>query len=133
MDKANEKKVVNISELIIFPDVLLLSFWVFQKNFLLFHPFIEICSIVISVLIFVVSLSTYKYANNDYFYFLGIAFLFVGVIDFVHTLAYKGMDVFLGITANISTQLGIAARYVQAISLLIVLIFIVRKSRRVYG
>ena len=61
------------------------------------------------------------------FLFLGIAYLFISGIDFVHTLAYKGMSIFIGYDANLPTQLWILARYTQSISLLISPIFITRK------
>ncbi|MDZ4164113.1 MAG: MASE3 domain-containing protein, partial [Smithellaceae bacterium] len=57
------------------------------------------------------------------------AYLFVGAIDAVHTLAYKGMGVFQGYDANLPTQLWIGARYVESLSLLIAPFFFDRKLR----
>lgn len=51
--------------------------------------------------------------------FIAIAFLFTGFIDLIHTLAYKGMNIFPGNDANPATQFWIAGRYLQSISLLI--------------
>ena len=59
--------------------------------------------------------------------FLGIAFLFIAILDLLHTLAYKGMDIFSGYGANLPTQLWIAARYVQALSLLLAPVFLTRR------
>jgi hypothetical protein len=62
---------------------------------------------------------------------LGIAYLFVGFIDIIHTLAYVGMGVFLGYGANLSTQLWIAARYLQSISLLIACFIFERRKIKI--
>jgi PAS domain S-box-containing protein len=56
--------------------------------------------------------------DNNYLLLVGIAYLFVALIDLVHTLAYKGMSIFVGYGANLATQLWIAARYLQSASLL---------------
>ncbi len=65
--------------------------------------------------------------DNNYLLFLGIAYLFIGGVDLVHTLTYKGMGIFSGYDANLPTQLWISARYVESISLLIAPLFIPRK------
>ena len=65
-------------------------------NFLLFHSLAELFSIVIAFGIFIVVWNSRRFLDNNYLLFLGIAYLFVGAIDAVHTLAYKGMGVFRG-------------------------------------
>ena len=56
--------------------------------------------------------------ENDYFLFLGIGYVFIGGIDLLHTLSYKGVGVFEGYGANLPTQLWIAARYMESLTLL---------------
>ena len=70
-----------------------------------------------------------SFVGMDCFAFLGIAYLFVGGVDFVHTLAYKGMGVFPGQATNLPTQLWIAARYLESGSLLIAPLMIGRRLR----
>ncbi len=53
----------------------------------------------------------------------------VSVIDFLHLLAYKGMGVFPGSTTDLATQLWVAARYLQAGSMLLAPLFLTRKAR----
>ncbi len=96
-------------------------------SFLLFHSVAEIFSIVIFWIIFIVAWNSRRFLDNHYLLFLGISYLFVGSLDLLHTLAYKGMGIFSGFGANLPTQLWIAARYVQSISLLIAPLFIIRK------
>ncbi|MFO7667813.1 MAG: MASE3 domain-containing protein [Desulfobacterales bacterium] len=96
-------------------------------SFVLFHIVAECFSIVIAVSIFMIAWNTRQLAKNNYVLFLGIAFLFAGLIDFVHTLTYKGMGIFQGFDANLPTQLWIIARYLQSLSLLAAPWFIDRK------
>lgn len=109
--------------------ILLLSFLVSQWNFLLFHTAIELYSIIVAVLIFVIAFSSRHFTKSGYFPFLGVAYLFVAFLDFVHTLTYKGMQIFPGITANVPTQLWIAARYMESISLCIAPLFLRSRLR----
>jgi PAS domain S-box-containing protein len=104
-------------------------------NYLLFHIIAESFSIIIAFSLFMIAWNTRYMARNNYFLFLGIAFLFAGIIDFVHTLSYKGMGIFHGFDANLPTQLWIIARYLQSISLLVSLRFINRKPniRAIFG
>jgi hypothetical protein len=46
---------------------------------------------VIAFAIFVLAWNSRQFLNNHYFLFIGIAFLFAGVLDLLHTLAHKGM------------------------------------------
>lgn len=96
-------------------------------NYLLFHSTAEIFSIVIACGAFMVCWHSRKYLDNNYIFFLGVAYLFVAGIDFIHTLSYKGMGAFHSENANIPTQLWIGARYLQSLSLLAGLFFL-RKS-----
>jgi diguanylate cyclase (GGDEF)-like protein len=96
-------------------------------SYLLFHSLAEIFSIVIGCSIFILAWNSRRRLDNDFLLFLGIAYLFVSVLDLMHTLAYKGMGVFPGYDADLSTQLWIVARYVQALSMLLSPLFLRRK------
>jgi diguanylate cyclase (GGDEF)-like protein len=95
-------------------------------SYLLFHSVAEIFSIVIGCCIFILTWNSRRRLDNGYLLMLGIAFLFVSVVDMLHTLAYKGMGVFPGYDANLPTQLWIVARYIQSISLLVAPVFLRR-------
>ncbi|NPV59347.1 MAG: PAS domain S-box protein [Actinobacteria bacterium] len=103
-----------------------------RYNYLLFHSVAEVFSVLIAWSIFVIAWNARGTASNDYLLFLGIAYLFVGGIDLVHTLAYKGMGVFQGYQANLPTQLWISARYLESVSLLIAPLFLRRKLKVSY-
>lgn len=87
-----------------------------QYNYLLFHSVIEGFCIVVAVLIFVLATRTFKYSGNGLLLFLGNAFLFIAVIDFFHTAAYKGMGIFPINSADMATQLWLAGRYLLAVT-----------------
>jgi hypothetical protein len=100
-----------------------------QVNYLFFHSIVEIATIVGGIMIVVIVWNLRDRIDNAYFLVIGIGFFFIIVIDFVHTLSFKGMGVFPGITADLPTQLWIAGRYLQAFILLAAPLMIGRKVR----
>ncbi len=100
-------------------------------SYLLYHSLAEIFSIVIATGIFMVAWNSRKFMDNNYFLFIGIAFLFVAFVDLIHILAYPGMGVFPEYGTNSAVQLWISARYIESISLLIAVFFIGRKLKHI--
>jgi len=96
-------------------------------NYLLYHSLAELFSVVIAVGVFAIAWNSRRFLENNYLLYLGIAYLFVGIIDLAHTLSYKGMSIFSGFGANLPTQLWIAARYLEAVSLLLAPWFLRRR------
>jgi signal transduction histidine kinase len=96
-------------------------------SFLLFHALAEMFSIAVAWGIFFITWNTRKMMENDYLLFMGIAYLFIGFMDMLHTLAYKGMGVFPGYGANLPTQLWIAARWMESLCFLCAVLFIRRR------
>lgn len=86
-------------------------------SFLLFHIVAEFYSIIIAGTIFIIVFNLKDQIEHGYLKFIGISYLYVGTIDFFHTLAYKGMNIFTGFDTNLATQLWISARYMESISL----------------
>jgi len=98
-------------------------------SYLLFHSLAEGLSIVVACGIFMIAWNSRRFIQNNYLLFLGIAYLFVALLDFAHALAYKGMGVFPGTTGNTATQLWIGARYVESLSLLLAPLFLTRRLK----
>ncbi len=98
-------------------------------SYLLFHSLIELFTIIVTAGIFVIVWNARGYLNNNYWLFVGVAFLFVALLDVVHILVYKGMGVFVDPTGALSTQLWIAARSMQSVTLLIAPFFLGRHLR----
>ncbi len=94
------------------------------NNYLLFHSFAELFSIVIAFGIFTLAWNSRSFATNNYLLFLGIAYLFVAFVDTLHVLSYKGMGVIHGYNDNnLPPQLWVIARYTEAVSLAIAPVF----------
>jgi signal transduction histidine kinase len=100
-----------------------------RLNYLLFHSSVEVFSIVISFAIFAIAWNARRMMDSGYLLFIGIACLFVGGVDLLHTLAYSGMGVFPETGANLATQLWIATRYLLSFSFLAALFFANRRFR----
>ncbi|MHA2156564.1 MAG: sensor histidine kinase [Candidatus Hodarchaeales archaeon] len=111
--------------------LLILLYLISQENYLLFHSSVEIFSVLVAWAIFIIAWNTEKYSEHRHIYYLGIAYLFVGGLDFVHTFAYEGMGVFPGYGANLATQLWILARFMESISLLLYPLMLHRQCPKV--
>jgi PAS domain S-box-containing protein len=100
------------------------------QNYLLFHGIIESACIVVSVTIFVIIWNTRRMVADTFLLLVGVSFLFSGSIDLFHMLAYAGMGIFPGNSADLSTQLWIAARYFQSVTLFLATLLIGRSLTR---
>jgi signal transduction histidine kinase/ActR/RegA family two-component response regulator len=107
--------------------ILLSLFYLSQLNYLLFHSIVEGYSTVIAFGIFIYGWNARKYVEKGFVIFLGIGYLFVGMLDFLHFLAYQGMGVFSADGPNLSTQLWVASRYLESLAILASFIFINRR------
>ncbi|MBA7528479.1 Adaptive-response sensory-kinase SasA [subsurface metagenome] len=103
-------------------------------DYLLFHSIAEIFSIVIAGGIFLVGWNSRKYMKSSFFLTLGISSLFIAIIDLVHTLSYTGMNIFdpNKYDTNLPASLWIAARFLQAGSLLLASTLIKKNIRPFY-
>ncbi|GAA0727222.1 PAS domain-containing sensor histidine kinase [Clostridium malenominatum] len=99
----------------IFLSILYLS----SKNQPLFHFLTETITIITGYAILITVKNTLQISNNNYFIYLGVAYAFVGTLDFAHALIYEGINLFPFHLKYTSLQLCIAARYMESISLLI--------------
>ena len=98
-------------------------------SYLLFYSLAQVFSVVIACAIFMVSWNARRFAPNNYFLLLGIAYLCVAVMDTLYMLACPGMEVFVGYGGDLHMQIWISARAMQAITLLLVPAFVTRKVK----
>ncbi len=122
-----KRRASKLAEPILALVLLVCLYFALRYNYLLFHSIAEISSIIIGASIFFFIWNARHYLENKFMLFVGISYLFVAVLDLFHMLSYKGMGVFPGYDANLPTQLWIAARGLQSISLLFAFVFIRRK------
>jgi two-component system, cell cycle sensor histidine kinase and response regulator CckA len=101
-----------------------------RHNYLLFHGLAELFAVAVAWSVFFLLWNTRRLEQNDALLLLGIAYFSVGFIDLVHTLSYKGMGIFVDdLAANHATQLWIAARGLEAVSLLLFPLLLGRRIR----
>ncbi|MGE5514347.1 MAG: MASE3 domain-containing protein [Bacteroidota bacterium] len=87
-------------------------------NFLLFHTLAELMSVVVAFAAAVVAWYSRDWIGRNYLLLLGAGQFFVGCIDIVHTLGYKGIHIFQANGGNLSTQLWLSARALEATTFL---------------
>uniref|UniRef100_UPI004056BEBD MASE3 domain-containing protein n=1 Tax=Candidatus Electronema sp. TaxID=2698783 RepID=UPI004056BEBD len=90
--------------------------WVSRYNFLLFHSLAEIYHVAVFWGIFFITWSARRLLRNSYLCVLGVSSLFLGFLNLLHMLAYKGMGVFPDALPNLPTQLWITARLLHALA-----------------
>ncbi len=122
---ADSKWIIIISGILILSGLYLTTLY----NYLLFHSIAEVFIIVVSCGIFIIAWNSRRFLDNNYLLFIGIAYLFIAILELIHTLGYVGMGIFKGYDTNLPTQLWISARYMESLSLLIAPLFFGRKIR----
>ncbi len=95
-------------------------------NFLLFHVLVELFAIGVATLMFVIMWQTYQFSRNNFLMFLGSGYFWIAGLDLIHTLVYKGMDIYPITTASPATEFWITARFLEAILLLTAPLFLIR-------
>ncbi|RYG56325.1 MAG: hypothetical protein EON56_04330 [Alphaproteobacteria bacterium] len=99
--------------------VLLVLIVISRSNYLLFHSLVEGGIAAASLNAFAFAWNSRRF-EHGYLLLIGIAYLFNGLLGFLHALSYQGMGVFPNYDgANLAPQLWIASRYMVAITLLV--------------
>ncbi len=96
-----------------------------QQSYLLFHSVIELFSIVIAFAVFIVTWNSRRMMDNNYLYLVGISYLFIGALDLLHTLTFKGMNV-IPEKFFYANQFWVATRFMEAVTLVIGFSFLKR-------
>jgi len=97
-------------------------------NYLLFHTLVELFSIIVAFAVFTVTWNSRKMLDSNYLYFQGITYLFVGALDLMHTITFKGMNIIVD-PIYYSNQFWIATRSMEAIALVVGFKFMVQKKK----
>ncbi|MDX2469664.1 MAG: MASE3 domain-containing protein, partial [SAR324 cluster bacterium] len=124
----NSKPLVTQSEVLFTVSLFVFLVFLNHYNYVLFHTIAELISIFIAAGIFLIAINTRRFTQNDYLYFLGLSYFFIGLVDLLHAITLPGVGIFpQAISPNITVQFWILARYIEALSLLVAPIFIFRK------
>jgi len=125
-DISPKKNILNI--LVILVLFIVSLYLISLYSYLLFHSIAELFSIIVCCTVFLIIWNSKQYIKNPYLFFIGIAYLFISILDLLHILSYKGMTIFTDYD-NYSTQLWIAARYLEALSLCSGFLFLAAKKK----
>lgn len=102
-------------------------------NFLLFHTLAEFFAITIAILTCVVAWNMYPFTRNNYLMYIGAGYFWIGILDLMHTLHYKNMNIFPDAGANLGIQIWIGTRYLEALLLLSAPWFLKNSFNKVRG
>lgn len=101
--------------------------WVARYDFVLFHTLVEVLRVIVLGGIFVLAWHTRRWASNAFLLVFGIAAIHVAALELLHTLSYRGLELFAGYDANLPTQLWVAFRYLESLSLLLAAFMVGRR------
>ncbi|MGE5457373.1 MAG: MASE3 domain-containing protein [Methanococcaceae archaeon] len=118
-----EKNIIKVLSLA----VLIGLFLMHQYSYLLFHTTVELITIGIAWAVFMVTWNSHDISKDNRITFIGIAYLFISIVDLFHTIVYSGMNILHGYNSDLPTQLWISARYINSISFLVLAIISHRK------
>ncbi|MCX8027688.1 MAG: PAS domain S-box protein [Thermodesulfovibrionales bacterium] len=126
-------KNILISELSSIKTLLFLAFIyaISLIDFLVFHIIIETYTVVIAFAISIFILNTRQYHTHNFFIILGIAFVYIGIVDLIHMFAYEGMNFKALSGSNRASQLWIFNRYIQALTFLLA-VFLIKRRLNLY-
>ncbi len=98
-------------------------------SYLLFHSLADLFSVLVAFAVFIIAWHSYPVARNNYLLVLGVGSLFISILDILHVLGYHDMGVLTAFGPTLSSQLWIAARLMQAITVMAAPFFIHRSVR----
>ncbi len=99
-------------------------------NYLLYHSIVEIISVAVAITAFTIIFNEPSRSVPGFIALIGYVYFGVAILDLLHTLAYKGMGVFPAATADLPTQLWVAARWLEAGGFLVAALVGRRRVRR---
>lgn len=101
-------------------------------SYLLFHLIVELFTVVVTASIFVVGWNSRKFTDNNFVLFIAIGCVFLCCFQFLHAIAYKGMNVIRGFNIDAPTQLWISTRFLFATTIFFAPFFIKRRFHSFY-
>ncbi|HEX2981741.1 MAG TPA: MASE3 domain-containing protein, partial [Anaerolineaceae bacterium] len=100
--------------------VIFLVLWEIQRaDYLLFHTLTELFGVIVAGSVSILVWNARAYIRRPAFFLLGTAFGFVATFDLLHALAFPGLALLPGAAENRTAQLWLAARLVEALTLLV--------------
>lgn len=117
-------------EVVVWVTIIILLYLISLSNYLLFYTVVELFSVYVAYVIFLIVWKSRTRLENRYLIILGIGYFFVGSVDFLGTLAFHGMGVFPGFDTNLTIQLHIIARFLRSATFLVAPLFLIYTGER---
>jgi diguanylate cyclase (GGDEF)-like protein len=120
MDKTaspKTSKIMQLSQHIVLPMVLLLLWALSTFDFLAFHTLIELFTVIVAMAIAFSGWKARQHLTSNRLIFLSVLYFCVGLIDAAHMSTYKGVALIQHINANTPTQFWIFARLIESLGL----------------
>ena len=96
-------------------------------NFLFYHTLAELLRVVVLGSIFALGWHTRRWSNNSALLVIAIAAGFIGILELLHALTYKGMGLMQVDDANIPTQLWLSFRYLETLAIFVAVLSLGKK------
>ena len=96
-------------------------------NFLFYHTLAELLRVVVLGSIFVLGWHTRRWVESSALLIFALGAAFIGVLELLHALTYKGMGVLTVEDPNIPTQLWLSFRYLETLAILIAVLSLGKK------
>jgi len=94
-----------------------------MSTFLVFHIIAEGFATFVAVLIGIIAYYTFVFTKNRYLLFLGLGYIWIGLLDFLHTLTFPGMNLFDTNDVNVTLTIWTLTRVFEALILVAALLF----------
>lgn len=90
----------------------------FMGSFLFFHVIAEFFAVFVAFLIGIIAYYTFSFTQNRYLLYLGLGYIFIGILDAVHTLSFPNMNLFDTNDINVTLSIWVLTRIFEALILL---------------
>lgn len=96
-----------------------LTWWASQQGYLLGHTLAELASVLVAWAALVVATTSVHFTRNHFVVFIAVGIGWCAGLDLLHLLTFEGMQLMPMSSGNTTSQFWVAARFLQATTLLL--------------
>ena len=116
------EKLSLLKRLLIASSVVLVYMYIGIINYLFFHSLIEILGILIGFGVAIAVYHSSRIMKNGIYLYLGVMFLFTSFFQIFHVFSYAGISIFSSDSYDLSVQISVIGKFLDAIALFVMLI-----------
>ena len=110
--------LLSVAELLTVGAILCSLYVVSTFNYVLFHSLVAVVGTLVALTVSLVTLTAHQSSRMPYLSFIGLGYVFVGLLDMLHMLSFNGMHVFTDYDYY-APQFWLAARFLEGTSVLL--------------